>query len=254
MLLKILAILVGVGVLGSAPAPLSPPQLDVLVFTKTAGFRHGSIPAGVAALNALGDANGFSVTQSEDASIMTDQGLEPFEVVVFLSTTGDILNSAQQDAFERYIQGGGGFVGIHAATDTEYDWPWYGRLVGAYFANHPSIQDAEINVEDADHPSTAHLPKNWPRRDEWYNFRTNPRTDPQVKARVLATLNESTYNGGNMGDDHPIMWCHEYDGGRSWYFAGGHTNQSFSEPLVLDAILGGIRWAARKPNKIDQSP
>ncbi len=253
MLKSFTAVVGCIGVMGPSAAEAQP-QLDVLVFTKTAGFRHGSIAAGVTAINTLGTANGFTVTQSEDASIMTDQGLEPFEVVVFLSTTGDILDLAQQNAFERYIQSGGGFVGIHAATDTEYNWPWYRRLVGAYFANHPSIQDAEINIEVADHPSTDSLPKTWPRRDEWYNFRTNPRTDPQVKARVLATLDESTYSGGNMGDDHPIMWCHEFDGGRSWYFAGGHTSESFSEPLVLDAILGGIRWAARKPDKAAQVP
>ena len=226
------------------------PSVRLLVFTKTAGFRHQSIADGVAALQTLSVQHNFSMVHSEDSGIMTDAGLEVFDVVVFLSTTGNILNNDQQGAFERFIQGGGGFVGIHAASDTEYDWPWYGRLVGAYFSNHPQIQDADVLVEDQTHPSTVMLPAVWPRRDEWYNFRTNPRTDATIEARILATLDETTYTGGTMPDDHPIMWCHEFHGGRSWYHAGGHTRESFSEPLFLEALVGGIQWAAAKDDDL----
>lgn len=229
-------------------------QLRVLVFTKTAGFRHDSITDGVAALRTLADQHGFVIVHSEDAAIMTDASLPQFGAVVFLSTTGTILNDEQKRAFERYIQGGGGFVGIHAASDTEYDWPWYGRLVGAYFSGHPEIQDANVVIEDHAHPSTKMLPAVWPRRDEWYNFRTNPRTDDSIDAWILATLDETTYTGGTMPEDHPIMWCHEFDGGRSWYHAGGHTRDSFSEPLFLESLLGGIFWASGREDLLTESP
>jgi hypothetical protein len=213
---------------------------SLLLFTRTAGFRHASIADGIAAIEALGVAHGFDVVASEDPALFTDQTLAGFRVVAFLSTTGNILDDAQQAAFERYIQNGGAFVGIHAATDTEYEWPWYGSLVGAYFANHPAVQDAVIDVVDGDHPSTHMLPDAWNRRDEWYNFGS----DPSDQVNVLLNLDESSYSGGAMGASHPIAWYHEYDGGRSWYTAGGHTRESFSEPLFVDHVAGGILWAA----------
>ncbi|MHC4416891.1 MAG: ThuA domain-containing protein [Planctomycetota bacterium] len=222
------------------PAAESGGRFSVLVFSKTAGFRHDSIPEGVTAISKLGTKHGFEARTTEDAAIFTDAGLAPFAAIVFLSTTGDILDDEQQAAFERYIRGGGGFVGVHAATDTEYDWPWYGRLVGAYFKGHPAVQDAVILVTDRAHPSTRFLPKRWTRRDEWYDFRESPRR----RVRVLAALDERTYEGGGMGDDHPFAWCHEFDGGRAWYTGGGHTRESFREPFFLRHILGGIHWAA----------
>jgi cytochrome c len=215
---------------------------DVLVFSKTAGFRHGSIPAGVAAIQQLGADNGFSVTATEDAGAFTADNLAQYEAVVWLSTTGDVLNDDQQAAFEQYVQNGGGYAGVHAASDTEYDWPWYGELVGAYFNSHPQNQDATVKVEDQVHESTAHLPARWDRYDEWYNFRTNPRDT----VHVLASLDETTYDAGSgaMGADHPTAWCQVYDGGRSWYTGGGHTNESFAEPEFLQHLLGGIQTAA----------
>ncbi|MFX4294576.1 ThuA domain-containing protein [Streptomyces bohaiensis] len=214
---------------------------SVLVFSKTAGFRHDSIPAGIAAIEQLGEENGFDVTATEDASVFTDSGLEPYDAVVWLSTTGDVLDSGQQEAFERYIQAGGGYAGVHAASDTEYDWPWYGGLVGSYFASHPHNQDATVDIEDHDHPSTEHLDDSWTRYDEWYNFQDNPRD----AVHVLASLDESSYSPGNgaMGD-HPIVWCQAYDGGRSWYTGMGHTRESYSEPEFVQHLLGGIEYAA----------
>lgn len=215
-------------------------EFKILVFSKTAGFRHDSIPNGLTAIRTLGTNNHFTVDASEDAAVFSDSNLSNYQAVVFLSTTGDILNTNQQAAFERYIQGGGGFVGIHAAADCEYDWPWYGGLVGAYFASHPAgTPTATIKVADTVHPSTASLPKRWVRTDEWYNFQSNPRGS----VHVLATLDEKTYSGGTMGFDHPIAWCHKYDGGRAWYTAGGHTPESFSDPLFLAHLLGGIEYA-----------
>ncbi|MEU4364758.1 ThuA domain-containing protein [Promicromonospora sp. NPDC023987] len=226
----------------AAPAATAAEPFDALVFSKTAAFRHGSIPTGIEAITQLGAANDFTVTATEDASVFSDDGLADYEVVVFLSTTGDVLDADQQAAFERYIQGGGGYAGIHAASDTEYDWPWYGELVGAYFASHPAQQDATIDVEDHAHASTAHLPDRWDRFDEWYNFRSNPRGD----VHVLASLDEDSYDAGGdaMGADHPTAWCQVYDGGRSWYTGGGHTDASYAEPGFLEHLLGGIQTAA----------
>ncbi|HEY8340480.1 MAG TPA: ThuA domain-containing protein [Egibacteraceae bacterium] len=217
-------------------------EARILVFSKTAAFRHGSIPVGRAAIQQLGADNGFQVDLTEDSSDFNDANLARYDAVVWLSTTGDVLNDEQQAAFERYIRDGGGYVGIHAASDTEYGWPWYGGLVGAYFRNHPANQTADVIVADKQHPSTRHLPTTWTRFDEWYNFQTNPRG----QVHVLATLDERSYNPGSgaMGTDHPISWCHAYEGGRSWYTALGHTNESFSEANFLGHVLGGIKWAS----------
>jgi type 1 glutamine amidotransferase len=224
------------------PSPVTP-AFSILVFSKTAGFRHDSIPAGITAIRQQGSARGFSVDASEDASAFTDDSLGKYKAVVFLSTTGDVLNPAQEAAFERFIRRGGGFVGVHSATDTEYDWSFYGALVGAYFAGHPDIQNATVQIEDSAHPAAASLPRAWVRRDEWYNFRRNPRGT----VNVLATLDERTYTGGTMAPDHPIMWSHTYEGGRSFYTAGGHTQESYSETSFADHLGRGILWAAGAP-------
>ncbi len=214
---------------GTAIAPAAvDPDFKVLVFSKTAGFRHGSIPAGIAAIQQLGAENNFSVDTTEDGASFTTENLAQYDVVVWMSTTGDVLSADQQAAFEDYIENGGGYAGVHAASDTEYDWPWYGELVGAYFAGHPAEQNATVKVEDHAHPSTSHLGDTWTRYDEWYNFRSNPRGN----VHVLASLDEKSYTGGTMGIDHPTTWCQNYDGGRSWYTGGGHTDASYSFRLV----------------------
>ncbi|WP_353708813.1 ThuA domain-containing protein [Cellulosimicrobium sp. ES-005] len=217
-------------------------EFSVMVFSKTAAFRHGSIPAGIAAIQQLGTEHHFAVTPTEDAGAFTDENLAQYDAVVWLSTTGDVLNDEQQGAFERYIAAGGGYAGVHAASDTEYDWPWYGELVGAYFNSHPQNQDATVVVADDEHPSTAHLPAAWDRYDEWYNYRENPRG----QVHVLASLDESSYSPGSgaMGADHPIAWCQEYGGGRSWYTGGGHTDESYTDPAFVQHLLGGIQTAA----------
>jgi type 1 glutamine amidotransferase len=220
------------------------PMFRALVFARTAGHRHESIEPGLEAFRALAAKRGFAIVETEDPTVFTDAQLSPFDVIVFLNTTdehgkGDVLDGEQQEAFVRFIQSGKGYVGIHSASDTEYDWPWYGGLVGAYFVNHPDEQDAEIRVLDRSHPSTRHLPAIWKRFDEWYNFDS----DPTGKVRVLAEVDESTYEGGTMGR-HPLIWCHEYDGGRSWYTGIGHRPDSFSDSLVVQTIYGGLVWAA----------
>jgi type 1 glutamine amidotransferase len=221
------------------PSPVAP-TFSVLVFSKTAGFRHDSIPAGIEAVRRQGATRGFSVDASEDSGVFADDSLGKHKVIVFLSTTGDVLNASQEAAFERFIRRGGGFVGVHSASDTEYDWAFYGGLVGAYFAGHPDIQNAAIQVEDSAHPATQSLPRPWTRRDEWYNFRQNPRS----RVNVLATLDERSYMGGTMAPDHPIVWSHSYEGGRSFYTALGHTQESYSESAFVDHLGRAILWAA----------
>ncbi len=238
--LLVACVIVGAATASSSAAETEP-RFAVLVFSKTTGFRHNSIPQAITAIKALGADHGFAVDSTEDAARFTDARLAGYKVVVFLSTTGDVLDNGQKAAFERYIRSGGGFVGVHSASDTEYRWAWYGRLVGAYFAHHPEIQDATIHIEDRTHPSTKDLPAVWRRTDEWYNFRSNPRG----VVHVLATLDETTYySGGNMGNDHPIAWCQAVEGGRSWYTAMGHTSESYAEPFYRAHLLGGIESAA----------
>ncbi|MBT2429710.1 ThuA domain-containing protein [Streptomyces sp. ISL-112] len=236
-------------------SPVDKTAKRVLVFSRTAGFRHDSIPAGIAALKEIGKDTNITVDSTESAAQFTTSNLARYDAVAFLSTTGDVLNAEQQKAFENYVATGGGYVGIHAAADTEYDWEFYGGLVGAYFDSHPRIQPAIIRVEDHDHPATAHLDGEWERTDEWYNYRTNPRD----KAKVLATLDETTYTGGNMKGDHPISWCQTYQGGRSFYTGLGHTKESYAEPAFRRHLSGGLRYATGqvkadcKPNKDHRS-
>ncbi|MET8041303.1 ThuA domain-containing protein [Micromonospora sp. NPDC005215] len=242
---RLLAFVIGLAVLMASllvlPTPSSAAALTkVLVFSKTAGFRHSAIPNGIAAIQQLGSANGFTVTATEDSGQFTTSNLAQYQAVVFMSTTGDVLNSSQQTAFESYIAAGGGYVGVHAAADTEYSWPWYGQLVGAWFDSHPAIQTATVKIEDRSNPSTAHLGATWVRSDEWYNYRTNPRSS----ARVLASLDESSYSGGNMNGDHPITWCKAFGGGRAWYTGLGHTEASYTDPNFTRMLLGGLQVAA----------
>jgi type 1 glutamine amidotransferase len=217
----------------------------ILVFSKTAEFRHDSIPAAQAALRQLAAEHGWRADFTEDATLFTYERLAQYDAVIFLLTTGDVLNAQQEAAFERYTRAGGGFVGVHSASDTEYGWAWYGGLVGAHNNpqnKHSSVVSATIQVVDHTHPSTSTLLDRWTRTDEWYNFATNPR--PQV--HVLMTVDESTYTGGTMGPDHPIAWYHDYEGGRAWYTALGHTAESYREPLFLAHLWGGIEYAANK--------
>jgi len=223
----------------------------VLVFTKTAGYHHASIPVGAAAIMKLGQENDFDVDTTSNADYITEDSLKHYSAVVFLSTTDTadlLLDHYQKADFERYIQAGGGFVGIHAATDAEYHWGWYTRLIGAHFLSHPEQQIATLDVVDQDHISTKHLPKQWSRKDEWYNFKN---LSPDV--HVLIKIDEKSYKGGVNGDNHPMAWYHEYDGGRAWYTELGHTDESYADPNYLKHILGGIEYAIGDNKELDYS-
>lgn len=213
----------------------------ILVFHKTEGFRHQSIGAGISAVGEIAAVSGFTVTATEDSSVFSREGLDGVDVVVFMNTTGDVLGADEQTAMERFIASGGGFVGVHGAADTEYDWAWYGGLVGAYFDSHPQPQSARVqSPTPGAHPVSDGLPAGFEMVDEWYNFRTRP--EPNVV--ILATLDETSYEGGTMGADHPIAWAHEYSGGRSVYLGFGHTDEAFRQPQVLQLLDNAIVWAA----------
>lgn len=219
-------------------------QPRVLVLKKTAGYPHGSIPKGALAIMKLGEENGFAVDTTVDANKIEEGNLKKYAALIFLSTTGDFLNPKQQNALQRYIQAGGGFVGIHAAADAEYNWPWYGKMVGGYFEHHPNQQMATLTVKDKTFGATSMLPDEWKRKDEWYHYKT---VNPDI--HVLINLEESSlkYNNNDlphrMGANHPIAWYHNFDGGRVFYTGLGHTDESYSEPLFLQHLLGGIKYA-----------
>lgn len=209
----------------------------MLVFTKTNGYRHASIETGVAVLRDLAQEKGILMGHTEDSLQFNDVNLSKYDLVVFLSTTGDILGADQEKAFQKFIEGGGAFMGIHAATDTEYDWPWYGELVGAYFESHPEQQEAELLVVNQEHPATSHMSPSWKHYDEWYNFKN---ISPEIE--VLMRLNEESYQGGKNGDNHPIAWFHENLGGRAFYTGLGHTVASFEKSVFREHLLGGLRY------------
>jgi type 1 glutamine amidotransferase len=239
----------------AARAAQKAPTFRALVFSKTLGFRHANIPLGVAAIQRLGEEQAFAVDATEDSSAFSIENLSRYQVVVFLSVTGDVLNEEQEKAFKDYLLGGGGFVGIHGAlfgpSACEEKWAWYHELCGVSFKNHSAVVPARVDIEDRTNPSTTELPAHWSRMDEWYNYDGNPRGT----ARVLATVDESSYKGGTVGADHPIAWCKSMGKGIMWYTAMGHTEDSFRDPLFLKHILGGIQLAARNktadltPNK-----
>ncbi len=219
--------------------PSVPPTRAFLVFSKTTGYRHDSIPDGQKAITEIAKQRKWNVEFSEDSAVFEPKNLARFDGIVFLMTTGDILDPNQKSAMQSFVEGGGGFVGIHSAADTEYKWDWYGnKCLGAWFSGHPAQQEVRIHIENKRHPSTSFLPDPWLRKDEWYNFKTDPR--PNVT--VLATVDESTYKGGTMGADHPIIWCHNVGKGRSWYSAIGHTKESYTDPLFVRMLSEGMNW------------
>jgi type 1 glutamine amidotransferase len=213
----------------------------ILVFSKTAGFHHKSIDAGIKAIQQMGVQYNFVVDTTTDSTQFTINNLKQYAAVVFLNTTGNVLSDEQQKAFQQYIEAGGGFVGVHSATDTEYDWPWYGNLVGAYFEKHPKIQEAVLHVVDTTNIATKHLPREWKRTDEWYNFKWIA-----SGLHVLITIDEKSYTGGTNGANHPMSWYHNYDGGRAFYTELGHTDESYSDPLYLQHLWGGLQYAMGK--------
>ena len=221
----------------------SKPKPKILVFSKTAGFHHKSIAIGNIAIQKLGGDNNFDVDTTTDASKFTSDNLRQYAAIVFLSTSGlstKLFTEDEKTAFMKYIEHGGGYVGIHAATDCCYDWLWFGKLSGAYFSAHPAQQMAILDVVDSTNIATKHLPREWKRKDEWYNFKWMA-----DDLHVLIKIDEKSYDAGpaKMGENHPMAWYHNYDGGRAFYTALGHTDESYADPLYLQHLLGGIKYA-----------
>ncbi|MEN2487954.1 ThuA domain-containing protein [Flavobacterium sp. B11] len=214
---------------------------QVLIFSKTNGFRHESIPAGIAAIKKLGQENHFIVDATEDSLAINSKNLKQYQAVIFLSASGNVLDKNQKLALQKFIENGNGFVGIHSATNCEPDWSWYTQMIGGIFEGHPEPQNAKLIIVDHEHLSTKHLPAIWERKDEWYNFKY---LNPNVN--VLIKIDESSYKGGKHGINHPLAWYHDYDGGRVFYTALGHSSESYSDPLFVQHLLGGITYTIDK--------
>jgi len=225
--------------LQSNNTPAAPAKTKkILVFAKTNGYHHESIAEGLVAIQKLGMENKFAVDTTTDSLMISDASLKHYKAVVFLSTTGKVLGEDQEKALQNFMRKGGGWVGIHAAADCEYNWPWYNKLVGGWFKSHPKQQQAKLMVVDKNHLSTKHLPDVWERWDEWYNYR-----DLNPDVHVLIKIDETSYTGGENNNDHPMAWYHDYEGGRAFYTEMGHTKESFVDTVYLQHILGGIKYA-----------
>jgi len=219
-------------------------KFSVLIFTKTNGFVHvEAINEGIKLISNIGQQNNFNVAHTNISSFFTEENLKNYQSIIFLNTTLDVLNKGEEIVFKNFIQNGGGFVGIHSAADTEYKWEWYGKLVGAYFKNHPEIQKAKISTITKNHISTSHLNATWEIEEEWYNYKN---INPEIT--VLLNLDESTYDGGENGKNHPITWYHEFDGGKSFYTGLGHKSETYHDKRFIKLITGGILYTLGTKN------
>jgi type 1 glutamine amidotransferase len=214
---------------------------SILIFSLTKGFHHASITDGITAIKKMGQENGFNVDTTTDVRLFSIANLKKYKTLVFLSPTGsNIFNDEQKIALKQYINNGGGFVGIHAASDCSFEWEWYGKMVGGFFESHPKIQEAKLNIVMPKNKIVKGLPNTWLHTDEWYNFKS---FNKEVK--VLIKIDETSYKGGNMKNDHPISWYQKFDGGRVFYTALGHTKESYTNPLFLQHLLAGIKWTMK---------
>jgi len=215
-------------------------KINVLAFSKTERYRHESIESGKTSLRKLADENNFHIDFSEDASVFNKDKLTQYNVIIFLCTSGNILDANEETALRKFIENKGGLVGIHSATDTEYDWDWYSELIGTHNKGKEEIHKAVVRIVDKDHPSTKDLPYTWEVEDEWCTF-ANKLAD---NIKVLAIVDEIVFEGQEKVLFNPYCWYHEFDGGRAWFTVGGHKTENYSDPLFMKHILGGIKYAA----------
>lgn len=216
-------------------------QRKVLVFSLTKGYHHSSIATGIVALQKLGVENNFNVDTTTDVNLFTSENLKQYQALVFLNPTGsNVFTDAQKQAIKQYMNNGGGFVGIHAATDFSYEWEWYGKMVGGFFESHPKVQEAKLIVVDGKNKIVKSLPQPWLHKDEWYNFKSF-----NTAVKVLLKVDETSYQGGKMNNEHPISWIQQYEGGKVFYTALGHTNECYTDSLFLNHLLAGLKWAMK---------
>jgi type 1 glutamine amidotransferase len=251
----IIRLLMSLSILGTAiaaettPAPAGP-RINLLVISKTAGYRHQVIPTGIKTLVEIAQEAKWGVTATEDTSLVTPEFLGHFDVVVFLMTTKAIFTPEEKAAIEAFVKGGKGVITIHTGADTEYEWPWYNRQLGAKFLGHPPAQKARLVIEDRSHPATSFFPAaEWVTTDEWYSFDRDPRPD----VHVLISIDESSYNVDDnrwfagakqrMGD-HPLVWWTLDGKGRVFQTALGHTEEMWADPLYRAHLKGAIEWTA----------
>lgn len=213
----------------------------VLVFSLTKGYRHASIADGILAIKKLGEENDFDVDTTENVKAFNFENLKRYKTLVFLSPTGtSVFNDEQKAALKKYINKGGGFVGIHAASDFSFEWEWYGQMVGGFFESHPKVQQAKLLLVAPENKVVKELPEVWMHTDEWYNFKSFNNS-----VKVILKVDETSYQGGNMKNNHPVTWYHNFDGGRVFYTALGHTKESYKDPLFLKQVLAGIKWSMK---------
>lgn len=218
---------------------------NVLVFSKTNGFRHESIPVGIATVENIAAANGYSVTTSEDSSLFTEANLAQYSTVVFMNTTGDIFTESEKAAFQAYIEGGGGYVGIHSAADTEHNWGWYIQtlLGGAKFIHHgDGIPHARMEIEQPDHLIMNHIGHEWHLHEEWYFWESNPRNTGNIQ--ILANLDRSSYPSNYPVEDHPVVFTNTVGDGRAFYTAKGHVDETFLDPRMIEMLRKAIEWTS----------
>ena len=220
----------------------------VLLFSHTTGYRHASIEPGAAAIRALGARHNIAVVHSEDPNVFSATGLKEYDAIIFLNSSTDSkkpesewFRGARRDSLQAFVRRGGGVVGIHAASDSHYHWPWYQRLIGGHFASHPEgTPEGEIHVEDPSHPSTAKLPAKLKRVDEWYYFE-----DYNPRMKLLVTL-DPTSIGEKDSNPNPVSWAHDFEGARIFYTAMGHTEESYSDQVFMDHLAGGLAWVLKR--------
>lgn len=220
---------------------------NILVYTKVGndGFIHNSIPASVDALKRLGEKNGFNVDVSDDPTLFKEDNLKDYHALIFANTNNDVFSTDEQRiALKRYVQAGGGFVGIHIALGTERNWDWYKRMIGATFDRHPPYQQFNVIIIDDSHPSTRHLPDPWNIKDEPYYVKEY---NPEVRVLMshdLSTIEDNVPKPEIFGNEYPSVWCNTFDGGRQWYTGYGHNGHIYKDSLFMQHILGGIKWVA----------
>jgi len=229
--------------------------MNVLVFTKTVGFYHDSKPNAIKAFYEIAHENKWQITFTEDSTMFSEKELSKYNVMVFLLTTGNnLLNDEEKTALQTYVENGGGFVGVHSATDTEYKWPWYERLVEAHFLGHPPVHEGKLIIEKRNHPATKCFGADtmkW--KDEFYSFDRNPRKNGNME--VLVSIDEKSYNIDEnlwfknvnivMGD-HPLIWCQHIGRGRSFLTSLGHTAELYDNDMFRKHLTGAMMWAAGK--------
>ena len=225
----------------------------VLVFTKNGkGYVHENIPASIAALQKLGIENGFTTDTTTNATLFTDDNLKKYDAIIFSNTNNDVFDTEEQKvAFMRYIQAGGGFMGIHSASGTERKWKWFKLMLGATFLRHPPFQKFTVYVLDKKHAAVKKLVPQWETNDECYYFKE---INPAIKVLLVSDIAsiKDTGDGKNatpdiFGNRYPAAWCHEFDGGRIFYTALGHSKEDYANATYLAHLVEALKWLTDKP-------